>query len=533
MSHSANAAKSFFRKTQSRPRNSEAWHTWILICAATAGVTFCFNLALTIWASTFGVKNGTAKIKVGKCSDIKTWDLWFHLGINVLSSTLLAASNYTMQCLSAPVRKEIDKGHRKRIAFDIGIPSLNNLRRISRIKLILWGLLALSSIPLHLVYNSVIFSTLSTNDSKGLIVTSDFLSGAPIGNATRRSNITPDDSTQIENFRQNVSIFIQNQSNPEWQKLNSTTCREAYRPPILPDRSDVLVVVSVNSTGVSVLDYLSWSISGESTGSARWTCLNPICPSSTCDQMCAGSTTDNYELYNTPVDHCFSWKTAETCQLQFSLPIMIIVMICNLTKTVCMLLTIHHRFATPLLTLGDAVASFLERPDIYTRNNCLSDKYDFQQRSKVEKGVDQLDLQPLHPPLRKPSLWRFFQLSGAKRSYISTDDSLDGEELQDLVAGSISSKNHKILEHQDWRERTRGFLTSVTFNGQSVQGLVTRKRHDNNASEHEGWSQNIKECLPKRHLWFSAASPSRWLFSLLLYVTYFLGLSGFGGVKTT
>lgn len=530
MTHIANAAKSFFHQIQSTPRRFEAWHTWILICAAGAGVTFCFNLALTIWASTFGLINGIATIKVGKCSDIKTWDLWLHLGINVLSSTLLAASNYTMQCLSAPVREEIDEGHRERFAFEIGIPSLKNLRRISRIKLNLWGLLAVSSIPLHLVYNSVVFSTLSNHSYTVLVVTFDFLSGAPFHNTTQsfldhqqRANITsgyytelsPHYVTEIENIRRNVSVFKQDQSKSEWQKLDGPKCREAYQPEILSDRSDLLAVSSANSTLTSLLYY--WS--RDDFSSNPWTC-----PSSS-EPYCTNFTKDYFEVFGYPIDHCLSRRQAEKCQLQFSFPIMIIVIICNLTKAVCMLLTIWYRFATPLLTVGDAIASFLRRPDIYTRNNCLSDKYNFRQRSKVGKRVDQLGLQLLHPLLCKPSLWRFFQSSGAGKSYISTDDSLNGEELQDLVAGNLPLKNHDLLEHQDWRECTQGILTSITFNGQTVQSLITgdpplRKgftsQHDNNTSEHEGWDQNIKEWIPKRHSWFSAASPSRWLFSLSL-----------------
>ena len=527
MSHGAKAGKSFFRRTQSTLRNFEAWETWILICAIGAGVTFCFNLALAIWASTFGLRNGTATIKEGKCSDVKTWDLWFHLGINVLSSTLLAASNYTMQCLSAPVREEIDKGHREGIVFDIGIPSLKNLRRISRIKLILWVLLAVSSIPLHLMYNSVVFSTLSTYPYKVLFVTSDFLSGASFANSTIDGTPIP---PEFENKRQNISISKQNQSNSEWQELDSKHCQQAYQSTIISDRSDVFAVSSANSTKNWLLDYMEHYISHRPVS---WTCRDLNC-----------SIENNFKFYNYTIDHCLSQRRAEKCQLQLSLPIMIIVMGCNLTKTVCMLLTIHHRFTTPLLTVGDAIASFLKKPDIYTRNNCLGDKYNFGQPG----------LQPVQPPLCQLSLWPFFQRSGAKKSYISTDHSLNGEELQDLVPGNLPLKNPTFSEHQDWREYIRDFLTSVTFNGQTVHGLVTgklplengfpsqqdnnaRKRirdfltsvtyngltvhglvtgHNYNASEHEGWSENIKEYLPKRQFWFSAASPSRWLFSLFL-----------------
>ena len=566
MSHSTNAAKSLFRQTQSTWQKLQAWHTWVLICAAGAGVTFCLNIALTVWASTFGLIDGVATIKEGKCNDIKSWDSWLHLGINVLSTTLLAASNYTMQCLSAPVREEIDKGHRERVTLDIGIPSLKNLGRISRRKLILWGFLAISSIPLHLVYNSVIFSTLSTHSYTVLVVTSDFLSGAPFtGNTTqvqisvprfslirglirnylenahvpesqiyeilyggyRRYDflglnsdtygLTPAEVKEIKTIQSNVTASMRDLSSSEWQNLTSTQCREAYRAEILSDRSDVLAVSSAKFSLRSLIHYVNSTANiRDDEQSVDWTCIHPY------SYTCPNSTANYFQISTFPIDYCLSRTKVENCQLQFSLPIMIIVIICNLTKAVCMLLTLRHRFATPLLTLGDAVASFLKRPDTYTRNNCLSDRYSFSRRSKVEKRV-----QLLHALLCRPSIWRFSEHSRVKTSSIFMDDSSNGEELQELVAGKFPLKNYDLLEHQDWREciRESRFLASISFNGQSVQDLLAGKRplkkngisqHDNNSSELEGWRQNIKEWKPKRHFWFSAASSSRWLFSLIL-----------------
>ena len=577
MSLSANAAKSFLRKTRSTWRKLQAWHTWVLICSAGAGVTFCLNIALTVWAAAFGFKDGVATLKEGKCSDIKTWDLWIHLGINVLSTTLLAASNYTMQCLTAPVREEIDRGHRKRVALDIGIPSLKNLRGISRMKIILWALLAVSSIPLHLLYNSVVFSTLSTHSYTVLVITSEFLSGAPFGNVThyqmdirmqlaslgiiasylRKAHIpqwqidqilnmgmdrnrtlnpgsyptglnsdtyslTPMEVADIKELQSNVTISKQDST--VWEEISPRKCRETYRTEILSDRSDVLAVSSAKSPFGSLLHYINRNSTArikEGQKSDYWTCIDSL------GMQCRNSTSDYFQIFGYPIDYCLSRKRVGNCQLQFSLTIMIIVIICNLTKAVCMLLTLRHRFTTPLLTLGDAVASFLKRPDIYTRNNCLSDRYNFRRQSKIEKRVEQLGLQLLHALLCKPSCWRFFQYSRLKQHLISTDDSLNGEELQDLVAGKLPLKNHDLLEHQDWRECVRAsrFLASISFNGQRVQDLMAggrplKKRctlhHDNYSLEHEGWRQTIKEWEPKRHYWFSAASLSRWLFSLSL-----------------
>lgn len=37
-----------------------------------------------------------------------------HIIINILSTALLAASNYVMQCLSAPTRPDVNEAHTQR-----------------------------------------------------------------------------------------------------------------------------------------------------------------------------------------------------------------------------------------------------------------------------------------------------------------------------------------------------------------------------------------------------------------------------------
>lgn len=118
-----------------------------------------------------------ATLQEGDCNMTKTLDLWLHLRVSILSTLLLGASNYTMpimQFLSAPTRDEINKAHQERITLDIGIPSVRNLRRISRRSIALRWLLALSSIPLHFMYKSTVFSTLSTHPYKAAVVRTTF-----------------------------------------------------------------------------------------------------------------------------------------------------------------------------------------------------------------------------------------------------------------------------------------------------------------------------------------------------------------------
>jgi hypothetical protein len=74
--------------------------------------------------------------------------------VNVLGTLLLGASNYCIQCLSAPTRKELDKAHEKGGFLDVGIPSFHNIKSnvIGTRKKLLWWILAFSSLPLHLWY---------------------------------------------------------------------------------------------------------------------------------------------------------------------------------------------------------------------------------------------------------------------------------------------------------------------------------------------------------------------------------------------
>lgn len=130
----------------------EGWRLGVIYCAAVVALSLIGNLAITIWASkTFGLIDGIGTIHKGTCPSIKRIGLWVHVAINVMSTVLLGASNYCMQCLCSPTRREVDRAHESHTWLDIGIQSFRNLTKIKKSRLILWALLAASSIPLHLM----------------------------------------------------------------------------------------------------------------------------------------------------------------------------------------------------------------------------------------------------------------------------------------------------------------------------------------------------------------------------------------------
>lgn len=67
------------------------------------------------------------------------------------STLLLGASNAACQILAAPLREEVDKAHSQGKWMHIGVFDFLNLRFITWKRIVLCGLIALSSIPLHLL----------------------------------------------------------------------------------------------------------------------------------------------------------------------------------------------------------------------------------------------------------------------------------------------------------------------------------------------------------------------------------------------
>jgi hypothetical protein len=129
------------------------WRTGALFAAFFSGTSFLINFVVLVWLATHKGNSGQGLVELfsGGCSKIERMDLWVHLAINALSTVLLGGSNYCMQCLCAPTRKDVDAAHAKGSWVDIGVPSTRNLSRVPVYKSVMWGLMGFSSVPLHLM----------------------------------------------------------------------------------------------------------------------------------------------------------------------------------------------------------------------------------------------------------------------------------------------------------------------------------------------------------------------------------------------
>ena len=84
-----------------------------------------------------------------------------------------------------------------------------------------------------------------------------------------------------------------------------------------------------------------------------------------------------------PADHCLSEKVEGECGYNVNIAILIVVVVCNLGKVLSMLYVAFYIKDDPLMTVGDAVQSFLSRPDKATTGMCLISKADVVAKSAI------------------------------------------------------------------------------------------------------------------------------------------------------
>jgi len=110
------------------------------------------NIAIYTWLfRTYDAGAGTATLKSGPCSMIRNANTGIHAALNIISTLILGASTYAMQGITAPTRDEVDVAHAKGQWVEIGAPSLRSLLHVRRRNAWIWMILAVTSMPFHLL----------------------------------------------------------------------------------------------------------------------------------------------------------------------------------------------------------------------------------------------------------------------------------------------------------------------------------------------------------------------------------------------
>jgi hypothetical protein len=363
------------------PRHVSGWKSWhkagwrvgVSLAATSAVFALLVNLITAIWvANSRGFHDGMATLYTGNCKKTETMNTWIHLAINALSTLLLSGSNYCMQCLSAPTREEVDRAHAKRMWLDVGIPSVRNLRNIAWKRVVLWWCLGLSSVPLHLMYNSVFFSAIATNNYNYIYASEGFARGAWF-NETRWPSDNGFDGVELQ------------KNAPTFENLTDKGCIQAYANDFVSTRRNVLLVVEgVPANGTkgkgSILEVNAYEfVSGKDKqyNPYSWICEKSDWLGDECykkiPSVIANLTTDGWPVGPYKIKYCLSERVEESCSLHFSMALIVVVIVCNFGKVFAMttILFILGR-SKPLITMGDAIDSFMTENDPCTKGMCLA-----------------------------------------------------------------------------------------------------------------------------------------------------------------
>ncbi len=373
-------------------RHLRGWRFGILSGATLAFTVLCVNLAFTIYGGIDSRSEDTAGqlLYSGNCDEVTRVNLAIHIFINVLSTLLLSASNYGMQCLSAPTRKEIDAAHAKKTWLDIGVLSVKNLSKISRRRTFLWALLGLSSFPLHLFYNSAVYSSIYAYGF-GIYLTTEAVLQSP----------TP--QLFVKQF--NYSFSDDYVSSYMWAsyhannltRLENADCMKAYALTFQTAHGNLILVASNASSTPYITAGDDFVESGCTPDPFGWMCGRQN-SGSVCDGKPACSTTsldpNNWAPFGSPIQYCLSEQVEQKCEIQFVPFIAYGVIAFNCLKAGILLYTFFLIKEDPLMTVGDAISSFLRRKDESTAGLCLMSKADIAWWKTSNRAARPLKIAP-------------------------------------------------------------------------------------------------------------------------------------------
>lgn len=174
--------------------------------------------------------------------------------------------------------------------------------------------------------------------------------------------------------------------------MDNSHCIQAYAHDYVSDRSDVLLIAA-DKDPTSTPALFATADVGTNNNDGCGDTYPWICPSSDCSDPCQSHLHEvladashwkprlgrYYEAEaDFEVEFCLSQQTPGHCKLQFSLQLVIVVLFINTLKMILMLYVVFGLHETPLMTIGDAIASFLNNEDSTTKGCCLVSKFDIK-----------------------------------------------------------------------------------------------------------------------------------------------------------
>lgn len=228
-------------------------------------------------------------------------------------------------------------------------------------------------------FNSIIFASISTNSYYVFPISEQSL---PMVDSTSLPDTL---DTSLLNGKRSSNF-----PNATFVYRDAVTCLQDYGTAFQSKRGSLVLVT--NSTGINetfIQNRLTSRLGGVS-GSFSWICKENVTylydtDETPCDEMVVNIKEGSipWRPFGLEVQACYNEETKEHSKLFFSRSICWVVTTLNLVKAVLMVLVAYDGIGNveqPILTAGDAVASYLQNPDEQTQKMCLKSKKCFTKR---------------------------------------------------------------------------------------------------------------------------------------------------------
>jgi hypothetical protein len=222
---------------------------------------------------------------------------------------------------------------------------------------------------------------MATEDMLATNATSKILGVENLSNVSRIDSGHPNDPSTVYNLtasRMYLSAVSQNLT-----RLDVSDCIHAYATSFQTSRGS-LILVTENSTNLGFAYSYGSSNALQRSGfncppnDYGWICgqvVGTYCnPNELCSANIGSIDQTDWKPFGNKIEYCLSEQLQQQCTVEFSPQLAGVVIAFNALKTVVLVYIFLAVKENPLLTMGDAVFSFLSIRDDTTRALCLMDK---------------------------------------------------------------------------------------------------------------------------------------------------------------
>ena len=184
-----------------------------------------------------------------------------------------------------------------------------------------------------------------------------------------------------------------NASQDNLERLENQDCIAAYGQTYLSSHRNLLLVSTSQESNEDAKVYQVEQIDPSRLDAQEECAPDPVswmCFDIQCNNPCINRLQDitndptAWSPFGIKVEYCLSQVVDQRCQLNFSLPLAITVIIFNLVKAVVMLFIIFNITENRIHTIGDAIRSYLVHRDEQTSNCCLLNAEDFRSHGFIQ-----------------------------------------------------------------------------------------------------------------------------------------------------